>query len=228
MLSVSPELGDAATALLASLRVSPAFNLGKSILVTSTQPSEGKTTVACCLAIAAALAGQAVLLVDGDLRQPRLAAAAGIADGIGLGEALDASANWAETVHPIELFGERRRASQLSLMVAGQKSPSILPGVNWSTARAAFQSCSELFGIVLVDSPPILAVSDALLLAGLVDGVLLVVDAGAADRYEVRRAKQQLESIKTPIIGAVLNQFNPNIHGRPIQPYGAYYFGSRR
>ena len=81
---------------------------------------------------------------------------------------------------------------------------------------------------MLLDSPPILAVNDALLLGGIVDGVLLVVGAGSADRDEVRRVKEQLGPIGTPIIGAVLNQFDPKIHGRPNQPYRGYYLNERR
>jgi len=60
------------------------------------------------------------------------------------------------------------------------------------------------------------------MLAGIVDGVLLVVDAGSADRDEVRRAKEQLELVGAPVIGAVLNQFDPKIHGRPNHPYRGY------
>jgi Mrp family chromosome partitioning ATPase len=85
-----------------------------------------------------------------------------------------------------------------------------------------FQSISERFGLVLFDSPPILAANDALLLAGIVDGILLVVGAGSADRHEVRRAKEQLEPFSTRLIGAVLNQFDPRIHGRTNKPYLGY------
>jgi capsular exopolysaccharide synthesis family protein len=209
------------------MRLSAPLASGKSILVTSTQPNEGKTTVASCLAITASLAGQTVLLIDGDLRRPGLASAAGIAGGVGLGEILEGRAEVAEAIHPVELFEDCREAGALSVMVAGRKSPQFLPALDWSKARATFQSVSERFGIVLFDSPPILAANDALLLAGIVDGVLLVVGAGSADRYEVRRAKEQLEPIGTPVIGAVMNQFDPKLHGRSNQPYRGYYLDSR-
>ena len=228
MVSDSPELRIAFETLLGGLRLSLHSDAGNSILVTSAQPSEGKTTVACCLAIAASLAGQTVLLIDGDLRRPRLTSAAGTADGVGFGEVLEVQAVASEAIHLVELFEDHREAGHLSVMAAGRKSPGFLPGVDWTKARTVFRSFSERFGIVFVDSPPILAVNDALLLANIVDGVLLVVDAGSADRYELQRAKQQLEPIGTPILGAVLNQFDPKIHGRPSQPYGGYLHGSRQ
>jgi len=218
----TPELRDAYAALLSAIRLSGPFNSGRSILVTSTQPNEGKTTVASCLAIAASLSGQSVLLIDGDLRRPSLAKAAGITNGAGFGEILEGGAETADTIFPVELFEDRRGRGAFSVMGAGRKSPEFLPRVDWSRAQTIFQSISERFDLVLFDSPPILAANDALLLAGIVDGILLVIGAGSADRHEVRRAKEQLEPIATPLIGAVLNQFDPKIHGRANHPYLGY------
>jgi polysaccharide biosynthesis transport protein len=223
-----PELRDAYDSLLSGIRLSAAFDSGKSILVTSAQPNEGKTTVASCLAITASLAGQSALLIDGDMRRPWLATVAGITGVVGLGEFLEGQAEADEAIHSIELFEDSQEAGSLNVMAAGRKSPAFLPAVDWSKARTAFRSFSQRFGIVLLDSPPILAVNDALLLGGVVDGVLLVIGAGSADRDDVRRAKEQLEPIGTPIIGAVLNQFNPKIHGRPNQPYQRYYLDTSR
>ena len=79
MVSDTPELREAYAALLSGIRLSTSLESGRSILVTSTQPNEGKTTVASCLALTASLAGQTVLLIDGDLRRRWLGSAAGIA-----------------------------------------------------------------------------------------------------------------------------------------------------
>src|SRR3954447_12092597 len=86
LMSETADLADAYTALLGSLRLSTPFNSCKSIMITSTQQNEGKTTVASCLAIAASLVGQSVLLVDGDLRRPQLSSNAGGFGGVGLSE----------------------------------------------------------------------------------------------------------------------------------------------
>jgi protein-tyrosine kinase len=219
----NPELKDAYTALLGSLRLGATSNHKKSILITSTQPNEGKTTVASCLAVTASLAGQTVLLIDGDLRRRGLASAAGVVDGIGLTEILEGDVEADEAIQPVELFEDGRVAGTLSIIAAGRRPPEILPAVDWPRARSTFRGIAERFGIVLFDSPPILAANDALLLAGIVDGILLIVDAGAADRHQVRRAKEQLDSIGTPVIGAVLNQFDPKVHGQSSQPYRDYY-----
>jgi capsular exopolysaccharide synthesis family protein len=223
MVSDTPELREAYDALFGALRLSAAFNSGNSVLVTSTQPNEGKTTFASCLAITASLAGYSVLLVDGDLRRPRLASAAGIADAVGLGEVLEGAVEAAEAIHLVELFADSREAGPIRVMAAGRRPPGFLPAVDWSKARTTFQVISRPFGIVLIDSPPILAASDALLLAGIADGVLLVVGAGNARRDEVRRVKEQLHQIGAPLIGAVLNRFDPKFHGRPSQPYQGHY-----
>jgi Mrp family chromosome partitioning ATPase len=128
-----------------------------------------------------------------------------------------------EAIQPVALFEDGRVAGTLSIIAAGRRPPEILPAVDWPRARSTFRGIAERFGIVLFDSPPILAANDALLLAGIVDGILLIVDAGAADRHQVRRAKEQLDSIGTPVIGAVLNQFDPKVHGQSSQPYRDYY-----
>src|SRR5690348_15843773 len=92
LMSDTPDLADAYTALLGSLRLSKSATSGNSVMITSTQPNEGKTTVASCLAIAASLVGQSVLLVDGDLRRPQLSSNAGGCNGAGLSEVLEGKA----------------------------------------------------------------------------------------------------------------------------------------
>jgi capsular exopolysaccharide synthesis family protein len=225
-ISYNPEVEDAYVALFGAVRLSQPFASGNSVLVTSTAPGEGKTTVASCLAITASQAGQTALLIDGDLRRSSLASAAGISDGVGLTEILLGQAEAAEAIHPIAVFADSPRPGLVNVMAGGRRSAIVLPVVDWSKARAAFKSICQRFGIVLVDSPPILAANDALLLASIVDAVLMVVGVGTANLDELRRAKQQLEQTGTPVIGAVLNRFEPGIHGKSNQPYRGYYRGA--
>jgi capsular exopolysaccharide synthesis family protein len=224
MLSDEPGLRDAYGALYAAMRLDAGFGSGVSVLVTSARPNEGKSTVASSLAITAALAGQRTLLVDGDLRRPWLAAEAGLDGGTGLGEMLEGRAEAAQAVHAIELLGARGESYSLSVMCAGQRSPDHLPAVDWPAARVHFQALAKQFGIVLLDSPPILAAKDALLLAGLVDAVILVVAAEDTDRDDVKRARALLEPTDTKLLGAVLNKFDPKRHGRSSEPYSSHYF----
>ena len=218
---------DAYDALFGALRLTRPLASGNSVLVTSTEPGEGKTTVSSCLAIMASLAGQTALLIDGDLRRSSLAAAVGSADTPGLIEILLGQAEAAEVIRPITALVGSPGAGAISFMAGGRKSSISLAAINWPMARVAFRSVSQAFGIVVLDSPPILAANDALLFASIVDAVLLVVGAGSANLEEVRRAKEQLEAVGTPIIGAVLNRFEPKIHGRSNQPYRGYYRHSR-
>lgn len=222
LLSESLDLADAYDALLSALRLAPPLASGNSILVTSTEPGEGKTTVSSCLAIAASHAGQTALLIDGDLRRSSLTAAIGSADSVGLVEILLGQAEAAEAIHPLTGLPGSTDAA-ISFMAGGRKSSLSLAAVDWSRARSVLRSISQAFGIVVLDSPPVLAANDALLFASMVDAVLLVVGAGTAKRDEVRRAKEQLEAVGTPIIGAVLNRFEPKVHGRSNQPYRGYY-----
>jgi capsular exopolysaccharide synthesis family protein len=225
LMSETPDLADAYTSLLGNLRLSTPFAPGKSVMITSTQPNEGKTTVASCLAIAASLLGQSVLLVDGDLRRPELSSNAGRCSGSGLSEVLEGKADPDEAIHPVELCLYSREAAAISVMAAGGGSAASLASVDWPRAREVFQTIVPRFGIVLVDSSPLLAGNDALLLAGLVDAVLLVVCAGSSDRDEVRWAKEQFEALDRPLVGAVLNRFDPRLHGRARQPHRSYYPG---
>ena len=99
----------------------------------------------------------------------------------------------------------------------------MLAGIDWAKARSSFQPAARRFGIAIIDSPPVLAANDSLLLAGIVDGVLLVVNGTKADRDEVRKAREQLDLIGTPLIGVVLNEFDPKLHGRGYKPYYGDY-----
>jgi succinoglycan biosynthesis transport protein ExoP len=98
--------------------------------------------------------------------------------------------------------------------------------VDWTKAGTALRSISQTFCMVFLDSPPILAANDALLFARIVDAVVLVVGTGA-NLDGIRRAKEHLDAIGTPIIGAVLNRFEPKVHGPSDQPHRGYYRGLR-
>ena len=223
LLSDDPEVADAYDSLFTALRLARPLESGNSILVTSAEPGEGKTTVSSCLAITASLAGQAPLLIDGDLRRSSLASAVGSTNAPGLIEVLLGRAEAAAVIRSLPVGGDLSRAGIISFMAGGLEPPLVLGAVDWSKARTAFRSIAQGFGIVLVDSPPILAANDALLFAGIVDAIVLVVSAGNANLDKIRRAREQLAATGTPIIGVVLNRFEPKVHGPSDQPYRGYY-----
>ena len=221
------EVADAYDSLFGSLRLASPLASGKSILVTSTEPDEGKSTISLCLAITAGRAGQKALLIDGDLRRSSLASAVGSADTVGLIELLLGQADAAEAIHPISVSADPPRVGAVSFMSGGRRPATSLGSVDWAEARAAFKSVSQAFGVVFLDSPPILAVNDALLFASMVDAILLVVGAGKTNIDELRGVKERLEATGTPIIGAVLNRFEPKVHGPSNRPYSGYYRTAR-
>jgi capsular exopolysaccharide synthesis family protein len=226
-MSDNPDVADAYSALLGALRLAGALASGNSILVTSAQPGDGKTTVSSCLALTASLAGQPTLLIDGDLRRSSLTAAVGSNGTVGLIEILLGEAEPAEAIRAVVASAESPRAGAISFMSSGRKSATFVTAVNWSRARSVFRSIAQEFSLVILDSPPVLAVNDALLLASVVDAVVLVADPGSTDRDELRQAKEHLDAIGTPVIGAILNQFEPKLHGRSNQPYRGYDRRSR-
>jgi Mrp family chromosome partitioning ATPase len=138
IMSESPEVADAYDALFGALRLAPPLASGNVLLVTSAEPGEGKTTVASCLATTASLAGQTVLLIDGDLRRSSLTAAVGRGDTAGLIEILLGEAEPAEAIHPITALTDSPQAGVVSFMARGRKSPRFLGAVDWSKARTTF------------------------------------------------------------------------------------------
>src|SRR5687767_9931112 len=118
MLVEYPELRYAYSALHGGSRIQSSPDR-KSVLVTSTQPQEGKTTIASCLAITASWAGENVLIIDGDLRRPSLGHAAGISESIGLAEILDGQVEPADAIHYVDFCQGTQNAGRLSAISAG-------------------------------------------------------------------------------------------------------------
>jgi capsular exopolysaccharide synthesis family protein len=218
LLLETPELYDSYTTLLGGVRLNANLERGAAILVTSAKHGEGKSTITALLAVSAALAGFSVLLVDGDIRRPWLCDAMGLTDAPGLGEALVGEIASEDAVHPVKRVGQLEKAD-ISVMTAGRKSATVLLTLNWAQARAMLSPFWKRFDLVLIDSPPVLAVSDALLLSKLADGVLLAIGAGVADRGEVKRAKELLQGAGATIVGAALNSLDPKDQGRASQPH---------
>ena len=184
----------------------------KSLLVTSSSPAEGKTTIAANLAISTAREGKSVVLVDSDLRRPALHKVFDLDNREGLTNALMGNATLQEVLFPTSL-------SMLRVLPAGLLPPDptlILRSPNMKKLLNELEAMSDL---VILDSPPLLAVTDPLILASLVDGVLMVVDAHKTRREPVRRAVDSLKQGDQFILGAVLNK----IRARGRGDYYYYY-----
>jgi non-specific protein-tyrosine kinase len=172
----------------------------RTLLVTSSDTGDGKTSTATNLAIAAAQSGDSVLLVDADLRRPAVHDTFGTPNTQGLTTLLlDDELDAASIVRATDVPG-------LRLLTSGPVPPN--PGQLLASRQmgARFPELAALADVVIFDSPPLLAVSDSVHLAGRVDGVVLVVDTRRARGGRVAEAVHMLHSVRARVLGAVLNQ----------------------
>lgn len=186
----------------------------KSILVTSASPGEGKSTVVANLAVAFAQTGASVCLVDADLRRPMVAKIFGLDNYTGLTTALVGGAASEGAVRTTEING-------LAVVTSGPIPPNPAELLGSGKMERFIRSLEEHYEMVLVDSPPVLAVADAAVLAPKVGGVVMVTRAGKVARQQVVRAKQALEAVKAHVLGAVLD--GVQMEGREGYYYYYYY-----
>jgi capsular exopolysaccharide synthesis family protein len=170
----------------------------RTLLVTSTAPNEGKSTTLANLAVTMAQAEQRVLLVDCDLRRPSLHTLFGLANEQGLTSAILAQDEGPPPAQPTSVPG-------LSVLTSGPLPPRPADLLGSRRMGALIERLSATADIVLFDTPPVVAVTDAAALAPRVDGVLLVLHAGHTRRDRAREARQLLEKVKANIVGVVLN-----------------------
>jgi len=180
----------------------------RSIVVTSSQPGEGKTTVSVNLAIALAQQGSRVMLVDADLRRPSVHRALGFRNIRGLSGYLTGLSDWAPCVLPGLSPG-------LDTLPAGRSARNPVALLSSTRMRVLISQLLEEYDYLIVDSPALMPnLMDARILAGLVDGSLLVVRSGMAPRDFVIRARKQLNNV----VGVVLNSMDV----RSMEDYYGY------
>jgi succinoglycan biosynthesis transport protein ExoP len=201
--------GESFRALRTNLIFSLPFDGPHSVVVTSTRPEEGKTVVASNLAIALAQAGKRVLLVDADMRRPRVHHMLGQSQAPGLSNVLAGRSKASEAVRASRVPG-------LWVLPAGQVPTN--PAELLSARRyQEFQlRWEQSFDWIVLDAPPVMAVTDAAVIANLATCVLFVVGAEMTRRRAAQTARAQLERAHAPIIGAVLNKVDLKHH--------AYYY----
>ncbi len=205
-------ISEAYRSLRTSIQFSRADGALRTLVVTSPGPQEGKSTTVSNLAITMAQMGSKVLLVDTDLRRPVLHSIFGVSRARGI-------SNYLIGKIPIEDAILETGIDNLYLMPAG----TLPPNPSELLGSAAMQECIETlknkFDIVIFDSPPIIAVTDATILSTKVDGVMLVIKSGQTNRYALERAYETLNKIAgRKMLGALLNVVN--VEGT----YGSYYY----
>lgn len=201
--------------LRTSLLLSSAGQPPRTILVTSSQPSEGKTTTAVNTAVMLAQTGAEVLIVDCDLRRPRVHAHFGVGNAPGLTNYLSGESDLESVLQTNE------KLPQLKLLTSGPIPPNPAELLGSNEMRKLLSELTDRFTHVIIDSPPAISFTDASVLSTFVDGVILVVHGGRSSRAVVRRAKQQLVDVGANIFGIVLN--NVKLEAQDYYYYGGYY-----
>jgi capsular exopolysaccharide synthesis family protein len=197
-------LAEAYRQLRTSILLSTAGHAPKSLLITSSLPSEGKTTTATNTAISLAQTGAKVLIIDADMRRPRLHSVFGIGNGDGLSTILSSDLNDTDLLKIIKT-DER---TKLNLLTSGPIPPNPAELLGSEQMVNLMKVLQQHFTHVVVDSPPVTSFTDAVLVASMVDGVILVVHSGKSSRQVVRRARQILQDVGAKIFGVVLNNVN--------------------
>ncbi len=186
----------------------------KRLLVVSAKPDEGKTTMAINLATTTALSGVKTVLVDTDLRRPRLHRVFGFGSELGLSSVLLGE-------RPLSEVLKQTLIPNLDLLPCGPLPPSPAELLHTEKFRALVEALSERYDRIIFDSPPMAAVTDAAILASICEGVVVVVKAGKTPRDLVRNTLRQLKSANARVLGGVLNEVD--FESRQYSYYYAYY-----
>ena len=206
--------------LRTSLLLSSAGKPPKTILVTSSQPAEGKTTTGINTAFMLAQTGAEVLMLDCDLRRPRLHAQFGLPNTKGLTTWLSGEKNLDGLIQTCD------KAPNLKILTSGPVPPNPAELLGSEEMRKLLNTLSEQYAHIIIDSPPAISFTDASILSTMVDGVILVVHGGRSSRAVVRRAKQQLLDVGAHIFGVVLNNVKVESHDYYYSRYYSHYYES--
>lgn len=206
--------------LRSSLLYSTAAGLPKTLLVTSSQPSEGKSTTSIAIARGIARLGRRVVLVDVDLRRPALHRAIptlGTDNSLGVSSILTGQSAIAEALCNTDV-------DELKVLTSGPIPPSPTELLGSNRMSKLIEELGEMFDVVVLDSPPVLGLADAPLMSALVDGVVLVIQSDRNRRGSLKASLRRLRSIRTNILGGVLTKFDPTDMGNKYSEYYGYNY----
>jgi len=189
------------------------------VLVTSPSPQEGKSTVVTNLAIALAEIDRRVLLIDADLRRPRLHSVLNQANTWGLSDLLRETTPCED--YPTEALYRKTHVPRLSFLPSGPGSANVSRLLYSPRMVELLERLRNEFDAVLIDSPPVLRVADARILSRLADAVVLVFRSGVTTRESAALALNTFAADGAPVLGTILNDWNPRNTGQRY--YGGYY-----
>lgn len=192
-------IGEAFRKLRTNLLFMDIDNRPRVIVMTSPRPGDGKSTIAANLAAAIAMGGERVILVDADLRRPTVATSLGLVDGVGLTDVLVGQAR------PEEVLQEVANHRNLQVMAAGRIPPNPSELLGSKTMHTLIEELSA-DAIVILDAPPLLAVTDAAVLTANADGALVVISTGQTLDKELEISLAELEAVNGRALGVIMNK----------------------
>ncbi|MDD3089684.1 MAG: polysaccharide biosynthesis tyrosine autokinase [Candidatus Omnitrophica bacterium] len=213
-------ISEAYRGLRTSIMFTAVEHTRKIIMVTSSGPQEGKTTTAINLAIAMAQSGEKTILLDADLRKPRVEEAFGRKIDHGLTDILAGNEELLTDVHKSDI-------PNLDIITCGSIPPNPSELLGSKKMEEFLAELGKKYDRIIIDTPPVLAVTDAVVLSGKVDGVVIVVRAGETHKNAILRSKELLDTVKTSnLLRAVLNMVE---HGKTSGYYYYYrqYYGKK-
>jgi succinoglycan biosynthesis transport protein ExoP len=213
-------IAEALRTIRANVLLSSADYPPRVIMFTSSIQGEGKTTMLANLAVTLAQANHRTLMIDGDLR---LAGLSSLFKQVLPGESSGLSDLLARHI-PLESSIQSTQIPQLDILPAGTPAPNPAELVGSASMHRLLSGLKERYDFILLDTPPVMAVADALLLSRVVDSVLFVVRSGATPRSVAREARRKLMHVKARIIGVILNDVARDKHSQSALQYGMNYF----
>jgi polysaccharide biosynthesis transport protein len=210
-------LAEAYRHLRTSVLLSTPGHAPKSLLVTSSAPAEGKTTTAVNTALSLAQTGANVLVIDADMRRPRLHTIFELPNSRGLSTVLSNEMSEAEVLSLIY----QHEGTGLNILTSGAIPPNPAELLGSEQMRRLVRTLEGTFTHVVIDTPPVGTFTDGVLASTLVDGVLLVVHSGKTSRGVVRRTRQLLQDVGAKVFGVILN--NVNLREHDYYYYRGYY-----
>lgn len=186
----------------------------QTIIVTSSGPGEGKSTNTANLAVVFAQQGKRVLLIDADLRKPTVHYTFRTENHVGLSNVLTRQLTLEEAI-------STTAQEKLWVLSSGPIPPNPSELLGSKNMEVLLEQAKEEYDVIVIDTPPVLAVTDAQILANLADGVVLVVSSGKTERDSAKKAKELLESAQAKILGVVLN------NKKAEESHYYYYYGGK-
>ena len=207
---------EAYRALRTSVLLSSAGRPPRTLLVTSAQPGEGKTTTAVNTAISLAQLGSEVLIIDADLRRPSVHKVFGADPSRGLSTYLSRDVD-------VDGLIQKQPFPHLSVIASGPIPPNPAELISSERMQNLVNQLSERYDHIVIDSPPLINVTDPVILSTIVDGVMLVVSWGKSTRDACKRVRNELSSVGAKVFGVVLNSVDFRREGRDEYYYYRYY-----